>query len=63
MINILSNASCSEGYVVDPKGKLLGKILLPELLLVDNKNKPPNKKLFDKYLSIKSDTSVFELLN
>ena len=27
MINILSNASCSEGYVIDPKGKLLGKIL------------------------------------
>ena len=62
MINILSNASCSEGYVIDPKGKLLGKILLPDILLVDNKNKPPNKKLFDKYLSIKSDTSVFEAI-
>ncbi len=32
MIKILSNANVSEGYVLDPHGKLLGKVTLPDLL-------------------------------
>ena len=28
----LSNANVSEGYVLDPQGKLLGKVTLPDLL-------------------------------
>ena len=32
MIKILSNSNVSEGYVLDPQGKLMGKVTLPELL-------------------------------
>ena len=41
MINILSNSNASEGYVLDPKGKLIGKVTLPELI---QKNKENGRK-------------------
>ena len=39
MIKILSNANASEGYVLDPQGKLVGKVTLPELLKLKEKEK------------------------
>ena len=39
MIKILSNANVSEGYVLDPQGKLVGKVTLPELLKLKEKEK------------------------
>ena len=32
MIKILSNSNASEGYILDPQGKLIGKVTLPELI-------------------------------
>ena len=42
MIKILSEAGSSEGYIINPKGKLLGKVELPDLVLKANKTIPPD---------------------
>ena len=44
MIKILSESENSDGYIISPKGVLLGKVFLPKLILVENKSLPPNKK-------------------
>ena len=62
MIKILSNAKSSEGYIIDPKGMLLGKILLPELLLIESKTIPPNRNLYKKYLSLNENKNILEAI-
>ena len=60
IINILAKGKCSEGYIIDPKGVLLGKIMLPEILLLKNKNLPPSPNLYKKYLYLEESNSVLE---
>ncbi len=60
MINILAKAKCSEGYIIDPKGILLGKIMLPEIILLKNKNVPPNPSLYKQYLYLEESNSILE---
>ena len=60
MIKILSKAKSGEGYIIDPKGILIGKILLPELLCINNKKIPPEEKLYKKFLSLDDKSNVFE---
>ncbi len=62
MINILSKAKSSEGYVINPKGVLIGKILLPEILLIENKSLPPNIQLYKKYLSLNENKNILEAI-
>ena len=63
MIKILSKAKTGEGYIIDPKGLLIGKILLPEILLISNKKLPPNKKLYKNFLSLNSKSNVLEAID
>ena len=59
MIKILSNSNASEGYILDPQGKLIGKATLPEL--IKNKaNKKINITNYQNYLSLKSSETVLE---
>lgn len=58
MINILAKEKSSEGYIISPKGLLLGKILLPELLLLKNKEYPPPKKVYQNYLFIRDNDNI-----
>ena len=60
MIKILSTSKSSEGYIINPKGILTGKVLLPELLLISNKDIPPDEKLYNKFLSLDEKCSVFD---
>ena len=62
MIKILSKAKSSEGYIIDPKGMLLGKILLPDLLLIESKTIPPNSNLYKKYLSLNENKNILEAI-
>ena len=63
MIKILSNSNASEGYILDPQGKLIGKVTLPELIqrniedcsTVDLSN-------YQNYLSLKSSETVLEAI-
>ncbi len=49
MIKILSKAGSSEGYIINPKGKLLGKVELPNLILNANKTIPPNAASYSNF--------------
>ena len=60
MIKILSTSKSSEGYIINPKGVLIGKVLLPDLLLISNKDIPPDEKLYNKFLSLDEKCSVFD---
>ena len=62
MIKILSEANSSEGYIINPKGKLLGKVELPSLILNKNKAVPPNSSSYSNFLSIKSNNNVLEAI-
>ena len=46
MIKILSEARSSEGYIINPKGRLIGKVELPSLILIKNKALPLNLLIF-----------------
>jgi len=60
IITILAKAKCSEGYIIDPKGVLLGKIMLPEILLLKDKSIPPEPSLYKKYLYLEENNSILE---
>ena len=60
MIEILSQAKSSEGYILDPKGKLLGKIMLPEILLLEKKTIPPDISSYNKYIYLNKENSILE---
>lgn len=62
MIKILSESGSSEGYIINPKGKLLGKVLLPDLILIKNKNKAPNKSLYINFLTINENNNILEAI-
>ena len=51
MIEILSKAKTGEGYIIDPRGILVGKVLLPEILLISNKSSPPKEESYINFLS------------
>jgi CIC family chloride channel protein len=63
MINILSKADNSEGYIISPKGKLLGKISITALIRQKDKNKKPSESLYNKYLFLIEDNSVLEAID
>ncbi len=63
MIKILSKAGNSEGYIINPKGKLIGKILLPNLILIKNKEYPPENSLYSDYLSLNEDKNILESID
>jgi len=63
IINILAQEKTSEGYLINPKGVLIGKIELPELLLLENKNIPPNIEIYDKFLFLDENNSVLEAID
>ena len=54
MVKILSLKS-SEGYIINPKGILIGKVYL---LLLSNKSDKLEKKLYENYLSINDNESI-----
>ncbi len=58
MINILSNANVSEGYVIDPLGKLLFKVNLPELVKMKKKETVSINKNFRKFLFLNTSDTV-----
>ena len=60
IITILAKAKCSEGYIIDPKGILLGKIMLPEILLLKDKSIPPDPSLYKKFLYLEESNSILE---
>ena len=62
MIKILSEARSSEGYIINPKGRLIGKVELPSLILIKNKALPPKSSLYSNFLSIKSNNNVLEAI-
>ena len=62
MIKILSRAKSSEGYIIDPKGVLIGKIFLPDLLVNESKTMPPNSNLYKKYLRLNDNISILEAI-
>ena len=62
MIKILSRAKSSEGYIIDPKGVLIGKIFLPDLLLIKSKTMPPNSNLYKKYLRLNENINILEAI-
>ena len=63
MIKILSEAGNSDGYIIDPKGVLLGKVFLPKLILIENKNLPPDKNLFADFLSLNENQNILETID
>ena len=62
MIKILSEAGSSEGYIINPKGKLLGKVELPNLVLNENKTIPPDASSYSNFLTINSKNNVLEAI-
>ena len=62
MIKILSEAGSSEGYIINPKGKLLGKVELPNLVLNANKTIPPDASSYSNFLTINSKNNVLEAI-
>ncbi len=62
MIKILSKAGSSEGYIINPKGKLLGKVELPNLVLNANKTIPPDASSYSNFLTINSKNNVLEAI-
>ena len=63
MINILSNSNVSEGYVIDPKGKLLGKVDLPALLKMGNQEHFSSNISFKKYLFLDSSNTILQTID
>ncbi len=63
MIEILSSSKVSEGYITDPKGKLLGKVSLPELLQISRKKKNIEIANFKKYLFLNNTDSILEAID
>ncbi len=63
MIKILSNANVSEGYVLDPKGKLVGKVNLPELLKLKEEEKGLDISNFQNYLSLVNSDTVLDAID
>ena len=63
IINILAQEKTSEGYLINPKGVLIGKIELPELLLLENKNIPPEIETYNKFLFLDENNSVLEAID
>ena len=62
MIKILSSSNASEGYITDPKGKLLGKVSLPELLQINQKKNIEISK-FKKYLFLNKTDSILKAID
>ena len=62
MIKILSEGNSSEGYIISPKGKLIGKVFLPNLLLLNDKNHAPDKSVYSNFLSINENNNVLEAI-
>ena len=63
MIKILAYADCSEGYIISPKGKLLGKVSLPMLIKQGKEKNQLDKNKYEKYLSLSSNNSVLEAID
>ena len=63
MIEILSSSKVSEGYITDPKGKLLGKVSLPELLQINQKKKNIEISKFKKYLFLNKTDSILKAID
>ncbi len=63
MISILAKSGNSEGYIVDPKGVLLGKVSLSDLNLSKRQNDPPSKSLIKKFLYLEKDTNALEAID
>ena len=63
MIKILSESGNSDGYVIDPKGALLGKVFLPELILIKNKTIPPDIDLYKSYLSLNENQNILDAID
>ena len=63
MIKILSSSNASEGYITDPKGKLLGKVSLPELLQINQKKKNIEISKFKKYLFLNKTDSILKAID
>ena len=63
MIKILSNSNASEGYILDPQGKLMGKVTLPELIQ-RNIESSSNVDLsnYQNYLSLNSSETILEAI-
>lgn len=62
MIYILSSSGTSEGYIIDPKGVLLGKVLLPDLNMISKKDVPPDKIIFKDFLFLHRETNALEAI-
>ena len=63
MIKILSNSNASEGYILDPKGKLIGKVTLPELIQINKEDSSPfDLSNYQDYLSLKSSDTILEAI-
>ena len=62
MIQILAKENTSEGYVVSPTGILIGKVFLPQLLLLKNKETAPPKNIYENFLSINENTNISEAI-
>ena len=63
MIKILANAKTSEGYIIDPRGKLLGKVSLAELLTAKNYDMLENNISFRKYLYLNTTDTILQALD
>ena len=63
MIRILADSNVSEGYVIDPKGKLISKVSLPLLLKIRNKKNFLNDKSFRKYLYLNTADTVLDAID
>ena len=63
MIKILSSSNVSEGYVTDPKGKLLGKVSLPLLLQLKNKEESFDISHYQNYLFLNSNDTILQAID
>ena len=63
MIKILANAKTSEGYIIDPRGKLLGKVSLAELLTAKNYDMLENNISFRKYLYLNTTDTILQAID
>ncbi len=63
IIKILSASNASEGYITNPQGKLLGKVALPELLEINDKEGSINISNFQNYLSLNSTDTILHSID
>ncbi len=63
MIEILASSNVSEGYILDPQGKLLGKVSLPELLKLKKEDDSINIINYKKFLFLDSSDSVLQTID